>query len=60
MEERYKKTKIKSTVSWIIAIVLALTATIVAILPFVFMIINSFKNKFEMLTKGVFALPQKD
>lgn len=33
MEERYKKTKIKSTVSWIIAIVLALTATIVAILP---------------------------
>ena len=59
MEERYKKTKIKSTVSWIIAIVLALTATIVAILPFVFMIINSFKNKFEMLTKGVFALPQK-
>lgn len=59
MEERYKKTKIKSTVSWIIAIVLALTATIVAILPFVFMIINSFKNKFEMLTR-VFCVAAKD
>lgn len=59
MEQRYRATKIKSTVSWIIAIILAVAAFAVALLPFIFMVLNSFKNKFEMLTKGVFALPQK-
>lgn len=59
MEQRYRATKIKSTISWIIAIILAVAAFAVALLPFIFMVLNSFKNKFEMLTKGVFALPQK-
>ena len=59
MEERYKKTKAKSTLSWTIALILAAAALVVAVLPFIFMVLNSFKNKFEMLTKGVFALPQK-
>ena len=56
MEERYKKTKAKSTLSWTIALILAAAALVVAVLPFIFMVLNSFKNKFEMLTKGVFAL----
>ena len=59
MEERYKKTKAKSTLSWTIALILAAAALVVAVLPFIFMVLNSFKNKFEMLTKGVFALLQK-
>jgi len=51
------KNRTKSRVSWVVAIVLALLWTVIAILPFVFMVLNSFKEKFEMLTKGVFALP---
>lgn len=59
MEKNYRKSKVKSTISWIIAIILAVFAVIVAITPFIFMVLNSFKGKFEMLTKGVFALPDK-
>ena len=33
--------------------------TAVAALPFVFMVLNSFKDKFEILTEGVFAIPKK-
>jgi len=51
------KNRTKSRISWVVAIVLALLWTVIAILPFVFMVLNSFKEKFEMLTKGVFALP---
>lgn len=49
----------KSRISWTIAIILAVASMIVAIIPFIFMVLNSFKDKFEMLTKGVFALPDK-
>ena len=59
MEQEFKKSRIKSRISWIIALVLALSALIVSVLPFIFMALNSFKGKFEMLTKGVFALPDK-
>lgn len=59
MEERYRKTKIKSRISWAIAIVLAACALIVAVVPFIFMALNSVKNKFELLTNGVFALPKE-
>lgn len=55
--EDYRTSKIKSRISWIIACILAVSAAIVAITPFIFMVINSFKEKFEMLTKGVFSLP---
>lgn len=51
------KSRTKSRLSWVVAIVLALLWTAVSILPFIFMVLNSFKEKFEMLTKGVFALP---
>lgn len=59
MEQQYKKSRIKSRISWVIAIILALFAVVVSITPFIFMVLNSFKDKFEMLTKGVFALPDK-
>ena len=57
MDQKYKKSIIKSRISWTAAIVLAICALALAILPFIFMVLNSFKGKFEMLTKGVFALP---
>lgn len=55
--EDYRTSKIKSRISWIVACILAVSAAIVAITPFIFMVVNSFKEKFEMLTKGVFSLP---
>ncbi len=59
MEQEYRKNRIKSRISWVIATVFAICAAIVAITPFIFMVINSFKEKFEMLTKGVFSLPDR-
>ena len=59
MEKDYRVSKVKSRISWVIACILAVSAAVVAITPFIFMIINSFKEKFEMLTKGVFSLPDK-
>lgn len=52
-----KRNKRKSIVCWVIAFALAIFYLIVSCLPFVFMVLNSFKEKFEMLTKGVFSLP---
>lgn len=55
--DSYKKSKIKSVVAWSIAFILASFWLIVTFLPFIFMVLNSFKGKFEMLTKGIFSLP---
>lgn len=55
--DQYKKSKIKSRISWTIATILAVCMAFVSITPFFFMVLNSFKEKFEMLTKGVFAFP---
>lgn len=55
--DKYKVSKIKSRVSWTAAVVLALVWLAVSLLPFVFMVLNSMKGKFEMLSKGIFAPP---
>lgn len=52
-----KRNKRKSIVCWVIAFALAIFYLVVSCLPFIFMVLNSFKEKFEMLTKGVFSLP---
>ena len=52
-----KKNKRKSVICWTVAFVLAIGYLIISCLPFIFMVLNSFKEKFEMLVKGVFALP---
>ena len=54
--DSYKKSRRKSIIAWIIAFALAIGAAIVSFTPFIFMVLNSFKEKFEMLTKGVFQL----
>ena len=50
---------VNKILTWIVAIIFALVALVFAITPFFFMLLNSFKDKFEMLTKGVFALPDQ-
>ena len=55
--ENYRKNKRKSRIYWVIASLLAVFYLIISVMPFVFMVLNSFKEKFEMLTKGVFNLP---
>ena len=57
--DSYKKSKRKSIIAWTVAFILAIGAAIVSFTPFIFMVLNSFKEKFEMLTKGVFQLPDK-
>ena len=59
MEKHYTENRVKSRISWIMATAFAVIALFAAFMPFVFMIFNSFKGKFEMLTKGVFSPPEK-
>lgn len=51
-------TKTKSRICWTIAWILGIAWAIIALTPFIFMVLNSFKGQFEMLTKGVFSLPE--
>ena len=57
--DTYKKSKRKSIAAWIVAFFFAIVWLIFSFTPFIFMVLNSFKEKFEMLTKGVFQLPDK-
>lgn len=55
--DKYKKEKLKSRIAWTIAFILAIFWASVAAVPFIYMVVNSFKGQFEMLQKGVFELP---
>lgn len=55
--DAYKKSRMKSRLAWAAAFLLATVYLIISILPFIFMVLNSFKEKFEMLVKGIFELP---
>jgi raffinose/stachyose/melibiose transport system permease protein len=55
---KMNKIKIKSKILWGLAFACALFYLLISIVPFLFMVINSFKDKFEMLVSGVFALPK--
>ncbi len=57
--DKENRAKLKSTVSWTVAFLLAGFWLIITFLPFLFLVLNSFKDKFEILTKGIFALPVK-
>ena len=56
-EVDYRKQKIKSRIVWTIVIILAVFWLLVALIPFGFMILNSFRKQFDMLSQGVFHLP---
>lgn len=48
---------LRSRVCRVLAVIFGIFWTVISLLPFLFMGLNSFKEKFEMMTKGVFALP---
>jgi raffinose/stachyose/melibiose transport system permease protein len=56
-ETNYRAQKIKSKIAWGIAIFFALCWVLVALVPFIFMVMNSFRKQFDMLSQGVFHLP---
>lgn len=56
-EVDYRKEKLKSRIAWTIATLFAVFWGLVALVPFVFMILNSFRKQFDMLSQGVFHLP---
>ncbi|MCI7275094.1 MAG: carbohydrate ABC transporter permease [Cuneatibacter sp.] len=49
---------IKKRICWIIAFFFAIFWLLVTFIPFLFMVLNSLKEQFEMLTSGVFTLPK--
>lgn len=57
MRERVTR-KRNISVAWIVAFILAGIWMLATALPFLFMVINSFKGQFEMLQKGIFQLPE--
>ncbi len=48
----------KKVIVWTIIFILALFWLVVAGVPFLFMVLTSFKEQFEVLSSGVFALPK--
>lgn len=51
-------TKAKKRLTWTIILLLACFWLLVTGTPFVFMIISAFKQQFEIMTNGVFSMPQ--
>lgn len=47
----------KSRIAWVIAFIFATFWLLVALIPFVFMILNSFRKQFDMLQQGPLHLP---
>ena len=58
MADEYRKAKTKSTIVWGIAFFFAIIWLLGAFIPFLFMILNSFRGQGDMLQHGVFTLPQ--
>lgn len=53
----YRKERRKSRVAWGVAIFFACVWLVIALVPFFFMVMNSFRKQFDMLSQGVFHLP---
>ena len=53
----YRKERTKSRIAWVVAIFFACVWLIIALVPFFFMVMNSFRKQFDMLSQGVFHLP---
>lgn len=58
-EVDYRKEKRKSRFAWGIAIFFACIWLVVTLVPFVFMVMNSFRKQFDMLSRGysIFRIP---
>ena len=56
-QAEYRKSQAKSKLAWGIAFFFAIVWLVIALVPFLFMILNSFRKQFDMLSQGVFHLP---
>lgn len=54
---KHGREKTKSRIAWIIAGFFAVVWFLVTLIPFVFMVVNSFRKQFDMLQQGVFHFP---
>lgn len=54
---KYGWEKTKSRIAWTIAGFFAVVWFLITLIPFVFMVLNSFRKQFDMLQQGVFHLP---
>ncbi len=54
-----KSSKQKVSVSWIIAVILAVFWLVIAFVPFIFMVLSGFKQKMETIMYGAFHMPEK-
>lgn len=57
--EELKKSKRRSKQGWIAATVLAVLWMLVALVPFIFMVLTGFKQKLETIMYGAFHMPEK-
>lgn len=57
-EQEYKLKKSRPAV-WVFMWIMAIIWLIIAIVPFFFMVLNSFKGQFEMLMNGIFSMPEQ-
>ena len=57
LEKVYAKAKRKKRASWICVMILALIWTLVALVPFMFMVLTGFKQKLETIMYGAFHFP---
>ena len=55
----YAKAKRKKRTTWFFVMILAILWTLVAFVPFLFMVLTGFKQKLETIMYGAFHLPEK-
>ena len=55
----YAAAKRKKVTSWIFVMILAIIWMLVALVPFLFMVLTGFKQKLETIMYGAFHLPEK-
>lgn len=58
MEKKYKKSKALRRLADVVSYIFASIALIIAFVPFFFMVLNSFKDKYEILLNGTFKMPK--
>ena len=56
-EKNFEYEKTKSRIAWTITYIFTIIQVLITIIPFCFMIINSFRKQFDMLSQGVFHVP---
>ncbi len=57
-EQKYRRERVKSRVAWGFAWFFACFWMLIALVPFAFMVFNSFRKQFDMFVQGVFHLPE--